>query len=258
MTDEKCVRCGATSSSKGPSSGTRRCVSSAKVPATSIAAPRSTPLPARLVGISTSISKAVPAARRSEIATEETAAVRNSGRRRTAFRALETPSPAASCRPCVLPPLSEASVRRQRRPVGEDHQRLWDIVANKMKVCQIWPPWTHVSPTRGWGCGLQDPSQESRCPMYNTPTTRRIEVPRGASKIDLTCATDPSPYRVQPGLYSRQINCGAAVSANARNPWRSQVHAHNSTQRTPQSPPLPPDRRNENSRTREPRTAAPG
>ncbi len=36
-------------------------------------------LPARLVGISTSISKAVPAARRSEIATEETAAVRNSG-----------------------------------------------------------------------------------------------------------------------------------------------------------------------------------
>lgn len=66
--------------------------------------------------------------------------------------------------------------RRQRRPVGEDHQRLWDIVANKMKVCQIWPPWTHVSPTRGWGCGLQDPSQESRCPMYNTPTTRRIEV----------------------------------------------------------------------------------
>lgn len=112
---------------------------SAKVPATSIAAPRSTPLPARLVGISTSISKAVPAARRSEIATEETAAVRNSGRRRTAFRALETPSPAASCRPCVLPPLSEASVRRQRRPVGEDHQRLWDIVANKMKVCQIWP-----------------------------------------------------------------------------------------------------------------------
>lgn len=102
--------------------------------------------------------------------------MRNSGRRRTAFRALETPSPAASCRPCVLPPLSEASVRRQRRPVGEDHQRLWDIVANKMKVCQIWPPWTHVSPTRGWGCGLQDPSQESRCPMYNTPTTRRIEV----------------------------------------------------------------------------------
>ncbi|AMC40632.1 hypothetical protein RN03_0674 [Mycobacterium tuberculosis] len=176
MTDEKCVRCGGDQLVEGPSSGTRRCVSSAKVPATSIAAPRSTPLPARLVGISTSISKAVPAARRSEIATEETAAVRNSGRRRTAFRALETPSPAASCRPCVLPPLSEASVRRQRRPVGEDHQRLWDIVANKMKVCQIWPPWTHVSPTRGWGCGLQDPSQESRCPMYNTPTTRRIEV----------------------------------------------------------------------------------
>lgn len=154
MTDEKCVRCGATSSSKGPSSGTRRCVSSAKVPATSIAAPRSTPLPARLVGISTSISKAVPAARRSEIATEETAAVRNSGRRRTAFRALETPSPAASCRPCVLPPLSEASVRRQRRPVGEDHQRLWDIVANKMKVCQIWPL-THVSPTRGWAAAYR-------------------------------------------------------------------------------------------------------
>ncbi len=76
---------------------------------------------------------------------------------------------------------------------------------------------------------------------------------RGASKIDLTCATDPSP----------PVRSRVCTLPTRRSGWQtpgtrgSQVHAHNSTQRTPQSPPLPPDRRNENSRTVV-RTAAPG
>ncbi len=86
-------------------------------------------------------------------------------------------------------------------------------VANKMKVCQIL--WTHVSPTPGKP-RLRSFSGVPDAQCINTPTTRRIEVTARSVEVD---SADPSPYRVQPGLYSRQINRGAAVSANAWNPW---------------------------------------